>query len=143
MGVARAAAGCALDDRLDLEQALQRGDELGRLPVARLLDQPIDAEGALDPHRSPDLGRGSRMSRAVLDLDQLADPAMEDRDDHQLGRRFGQEVEDLRRSRRLPVPDRVRQRPPRAGDRLRDELLDVGDADRLPESKETELLELR
>src|SRR5690349_12102681 len=75
----------ALHGRLDRQQAVERGSQLKWRPAARLLDEPLDAPGARDPHRPADVGGVAGAGKPVEDLDQLPDPPMEDRDDDELG----------------------------------------------------------
>ena len=85
---------------------------------------------------------------AVAELEQLDDPAVEDREQDRLRRRIEQSVEGRCRDIDPPLTDGVAQRPDRCRRRLRDERPDVlrGDrtlVDRVPERQLVELARRR
>ena len=132
----------ALAPQVELDQPEQRRVERGRIPRRGLLCQLLGPE-RLEAHDPHELRWTCARVEMLPDLDQLPDTPMELRDDDgQRRAAIGQACREHRGLGTAPGGDGIEERPDRAWDGLRHQLLDVVAGHVAARSIERQLLEL-
>src|SRR5258706_3831136 len=136
------AAADALHLCVKFHEALERGIELRRRPRAGLTRERLRPEGR-QSHRANECARGLAALDPVEHLDELPDPAMQDREQDGRRRLVDEPLEQLEAAVPLAKCKGVDEGPHGAGDRLGNEAVDVMDRDRLAGvAAQRELLDL-
>src|SRR5579859_8201068 len=119
----------ALDRGVELDEPVEGCHQLVGGPGGGLAGEGLGPEW-VEPHRADERARRLAGLQSVGDLDQLADPPVENGEENRLGRRFDEAVVQLERAWDEPAADRVDEGPDRARDGLWNESPDIVRGDR-------------